>query len=95
LLARIECDMGHHQAELHCARRLMALGIRRREALEALKHAGAPPRSGGRCNGLAGLARRAGAALARLPLAPERRTIGHRRHAAPGSRAGSLVAAKP
>jgi hypothetical protein len=63
LLARIECDAGHHGAELHYARRLMALGPGRRESLEALKHAAV-------CNGLTGLARRVDGMLENMPVGP-------------------------
>jgi hypothetical protein len=45
LLARIDCDLGEHQAELQQARRLMALAPRDRRSREALRRAAV-------CNGL-------------------------------------------
>jgi hypothetical protein len=45
LLARLECDAGHHREELQQARRLMALAPSREDAASALVHAL-------RCNGL-------------------------------------------
>lgn len=56
LLARIECDAGHHDAELWQARRLMALAPRNPLSLMWLRHAA-------QCNGLEPLAQWAWRAL--------------------------------
>jgi hypothetical protein len=56
LLALIECDAGHHEAELQQARRLMALAPRKATSLVVLRRAA-------ECNGLKPLGRWADAAL--------------------------------
>jgi hypothetical protein len=63
LLARIECDAGHHREELRYARRLVALAPRRPASWDVLKHAAI-------CIGLAKLAGRADGALKQLSAAP-------------------------
>lgn len=77
LLARVECDAGHHDRELQAARRLMALAPRSEDSLLALQHAAL-------CNRLPALAEQARAALEALrngttPAAPSPLLPGWRR----------------
>jgi hypothetical protein len=60
LLARIECELGHHEAELQQAQLLVALAPRNYRSLEELHHAGV-------CNGLPSVVEQAEQAIARLP----------------------------
>lgn len=59
LLARLECDAGHHEAELEQARKLMAMRPGSQYSLITLQHAAI-------CNHLEPLTRRAAAALRKL-----------------------------
>jgi hypothetical protein len=63
LLAHIECDSGHHRAELQQARRLMVLAPREARSLMLLQHAA-------HCNGLKALEQQSERALQRLGAAP-------------------------
>src|SRR5205807_619912 len=61
LLARLECDAGHHQAELRYARQLIALRPQQRASWETLKHAAV-------CNGDFWLVQQADETLEGLPI---------------------------
>lgn len=69
LRAYLECDAGHHEAELQQARTLMALAPRRELSLQVLRHAA-------ECNRLMPLARQVDAALKALQHAPDTRNPG-------------------
>jgi hypothetical protein len=64
LLAIIECELGHHRAELQQARRLVNLEPRNRNSLLAMRRAA-------ECNGMAAVAQQSAAALRKLDAAAD------------------------